>query len=62
MSHTLILDLGGVLFVPSWRKIGISATAAKLHVSNISFQTALQKYQPSFYTGTISEQEYWSVC
>ena len=57
---TLLLDIGGIFFYPSWRMQGILETSKELQVKVDDFKMALDKNKKLFYTGSISETEYWS--
>lgn len=57
--NTLVLDIGGIFFYPSWRLKGIAHVSQILGVSREELKEALSHNKRSFYTGQISEKEYW---
>ncbi|MCL5419496.1 MAG: HAD hydrolase-like protein [Candidatus Marsarchaeota archaeon] len=57
---TLLLDIGGIFFYPAWRIRGILETSKELQVEVDVFKMALDKNKKLFYTGAISETDYWS--
>lgn len=56
---TLVLDIGGIFFHPSWRLEGIAQTSQILGVSKEEFKEALGRDKKLFYTGKMSEKDYW---
>jgi len=56
---TLLLDIGGIFFYPAWRLQGIPEISKRLHIKTSDFKKALDKYKKPFYTGKMSETEYW---
>lgn len=56
---TLILDVGGIFFHPAWRLEGMDHVSRVLGISKTSFKEALDGDKRSFYTGNVSETEYW---
>lgn len=56
----LLLDIGGIFFYPAWRMQGISEVSSRLHVNTEELKTVLEKYKKPFYTGKMSETEYWN--
>src|SRR5208337_2951555 len=59
-AQTLVLDIGGIFFYPAWRTEGVAATATIIGVSEQDLMQALKKDKRLFYTGVISEVEYWN--
>lgn len=57
---TLLLDIGGIFFYPAWRLQGITRVSKKLNVEVKDFKIALNIHKKPFYTGKISETEYWN--
>jgi putative hydrolase of the HAD superfamily len=57
---TLVCDIGGIFFHPAWRLEGIDQASRNLKVSVAAFKEALNSEKKSFYTGRLSENEYWS--
>ena len=56
---TLVLDIGGIFFHPSWRLEGIEQVSQKLGVSKEDFKEVLGRNKRLFYTGQVSEKDYW---
>lgn len=56
---TLVFDIGGIFFHPSWRLEGIDNVSKTLGVSSENFKNALSKEKTLFYTGKILEKIYW---
>ena len=56
---TLVLDIGGIFFHPSWRLEGIAHASRVLGVSKEDLKEALSRNKRSFYTGKMSERDYW---
>lgn len=56
---TLVLDIGGIFFRPSWRLDGIAQVSQVLGVSKEEFKEALGHDKKLFYTGKMSEKDYW---
>lgn len=57
--RTLVLDIGGIFFHPSWRLNGIAHASQILGVSKEDLKEELNRNKRPFYTGQISEREYW---
>ncbi|MBI4035080.1 MAG: HAD family hydrolase [Candidatus Chisholmbacteria bacterium] len=55
----IALDIGGILFRPLWRQIGIKTTSQLLEVTSLQFLESFNRYKQSFYTGKINEDEFW---
>ena len=58
---TLVLDIGGIFFQPSWRLEGIAHTSQMFGISRKDFKEALDQDKRLFYTGQISERKYWDT-
>ncbi|MFA6519566.1 MAG: HAD hydrolase-like protein [Candidatus Paceibacterota bacterium] len=56
---TLVLDIGGIFFHPSWRLEGIAHVSQILGVPKEDLKEALNRNKHSFYTGKMSEKDYW---
>ncbi len=59
MTKTIALDIGGILFKPKWRLQGIQDLADKFNRTRVEVADALTHRKKDFYTGKISENDYW---
>lgn len=58
-SYYVVLDLGGILFKPLWRQVGINTVSQLLKVNSSQFIESFNSNKQSFYTGKISENNFW---
>lgn len=59
MIQVIALDIGGILFKPNWRLYGIQDFATRFNLSKEEVFDTLKYQREDFYTGKISEQDYW---
>lgn len=57
----IIVDLGGILFTPNWRKHGISDLMARYKIDSVALHNTLKLNKIAFYTGNMTEYDYWAA-
>lgn len=55
----IIVDLGGILFTPNWRKYGMTDLAVRYKIDSTALHRTLKINKNAFYTGDMTEYDYW---